>query len=76
MIVFMAGNFDTLIYGEKEKAMKDRCMELGHDYNRLCSYFEAHRINSLIELKKEAVCEERKPKLKKRNLKNKHTKSA
>lgn len=74
MIVYNAGNFDLLIYGKKERKMKNLCTGLGYDYNRLISYFENHRNNSIIELKKECIDEENKgktPKIKRRKLKKK-----
>lgn len=73
MIVYNAGNFDLLIYGEKERKMKNLCNGLGYDYNRLISYFENHRNNSIIELKKEYTNEKNSPvsKIKRRKLKKK-----
>lgn len=58
MIVYNAGNFDLLIYEKKEKRMKQLCLGLGYDYNRLISFFENHRNNSIIEIKKESLNEQ------------------
>jgi hypothetical protein len=53
MIVYLAGNFDLLIYPEKEKEIQKHLAGLQVDHNRLVSFFEAHRINGLLKHKKE-----------------------
>ena len=65
MIVYLAGNFDFLIYYDKENEALKHITDLGLDYNRLVSFFEAHRTNSILKIKKEWK-NERKSRLRKR----------
>ena len=53
MKVYLVGNFDLMVYPEKEKAMYEHVLNQNKDYNRLVSYFKACDMNGIMALKYE-----------------------
>ena len=53
MRIYLVGNFDLLVYPEKEREMYRRIMDQNKNYNRLVSYFNVDKLNGIVELKYE-----------------------
>lgn len=53
MRIYLVGNFDLLVYPEKEREMHKRIMDQNKNYNRLVSYFNVDKLNGIVELKYE-----------------------
>jgi hypothetical protein len=65
MRIYLVGNFDLLVYPEKEREMYKRIMDQEKNYNRLVSYFNVDKLNGITELKYEhenIEAPEKKPK--------------
>lgn len=53
MRIYLVGNFDLLVYPDKERVMYDRIMDQKKAYNRLVSYFNVDKLNGITALKYE-----------------------